>query len=125
MPPKRVLIVDDNKDAADTLAQLLQLEGHETQAAYSSKEALETVQMFGPDIMLLDIGLPEMNGYEVAKTLRSRLNLSRLCLIAVTGYGRAFDREFALTAGFDDHLMKPLDIAALRRAMEAVVADET
>ena len=114
---KRVLIIDDNKDAADSLAQLLQLDGHETQAAYSSKQALEHVQLFGPDIMLLDIGLPEMNGYEIAKALRSRPSLDHLRLIAVTGYGQAIDRQFALTAGFNDHLMKPLDIAALRRAM--------
>jgi CheY-like chemotaxis protein len=125
MPPKRVLIVDDNKDAADTLAQLLQLEGHETQAAYSSREALENAQKFGPDIMLLDIGLPGMNGYEVAKALRSQPGANHLCLIAVTGYGRPIDREFALTAGFDDHLMKPLDIAALRRAMEELITDKT
>jgi CheY-like chemotaxis protein len=117
---KRVLIVDDNQDAADTLAMLLQLDGHETQAVYTSREALEQAQSFHPDIMLLDIGLPEMNGYEVARKLRSQPALKAIRLIAVTGYGQAVDRVRAREAGFDDHLMKPVESAALARALAGV-----
>jgi PAS domain S-box-containing protein len=117
---KRVLIVDDNQDAADTLAMLLQLDGHETQAVYTSREALEQGQSFHPDIMLLDIGLPEMNGYEVARKLRSQPALKAIRLIAVTGYGQAVDRVRAREAGFDDHLMKPVESAALARALAGV-----
>jgi PAS domain S-box-containing protein len=117
---QRILIVDDNEDAADTLALLLQLDGHETQAVYSSKGALERAQSFRPDVMLLDIGLPEMNGYEVARQLRSLPGLQRLRLIALTGYGQAVDRARARAAGFDDHLMKPVDAEELARALAGV-----
>ena len=114
---KRILIVDDNEDAADTLAMLLQLDGHETQAVYTSKEALEQAQSFNPDVMLLDIGLPQMNGYDVARKLRSLPARKRIRLIALTGYGQAVDRARAQKAGFDDHLMKPVESAALARAL--------
>jgi PAS domain S-box-containing protein len=117
---KRILIVDDNQDAADTLAMLLQLDGHETLAVYASREALEQAQSFNPDIMLLDIGLPEMNGYEVARKLRSVPALQRIRLIAVTGYGQAVDRVRTREAGFDDHLMKPVESAELARALAGV-----
>ena len=113
----RILIVDDNEDAADTLAMLLQLDGHQTQAVYTSKEALEHAQSFKPDVMLLDIGLPEMNGYQVARKLRSTPGLDRIRLVALTGYGQAVDRARAQEAGFDDHLMKPVDSAELARAL--------
>jgi CheY-like chemotaxis protein len=120
-----VLIVDDNKDAADTPAQLLQLGGHDTQAAYTSKEALERVRQFDPDIMLLDIGLPDMNGYELARSLRAQPDLNDLRLIAVTGYGQDVDRELALAAGFDDHLMKPIDLMRLTRTMEGAAGAQS
>ena len=116
-PPKRILIVDDNTDAADTLAMLLQFDGHETSAAYTSRDALERAQSFRPDIILLDIGLPEMNGYEVARKLRSLPAGKDIRLIAVTGYGQAVDRERAQRAGFDDHLMKPVESPALQCAI--------
>jgi signal transduction histidine kinase len=117
---KRILIVDDNQDAADTLAMLLQLDGHETQAVYTSKDALERAQSFKPDVMLLDIGLPEMNGYQVARELRSTPGPDRIRLVALTGYGQAVDRARAQEAGFDDHLMKPVESAALARALEGL-----
>jgi PAS domain S-box-containing protein len=116
-PLRRVLIVDDNVDAADLIALLLQSEGHETQAVYTSKDALETVQAFKPEIMLLDIGLPEMDGYEVARRLRSLPGLKDMRLIALTGYGQAKDRERTRAAGFDDHLVKPVELLALKRSM--------
>ena len=116
--PRRVLIVDDNADAADMLALLLQLDGHEVQAVYSSRDALERAQSFRPDVMLLDIGLPEINGYEVAQQLRAIPQLRDIRLVAVTGYGRSEDRVRARAAGFDDHLVKPVEAIELKRALE-------
>jgi PAS domain S-box-containing protein len=119
---QRILIVDDNEDAADSLALLLQLDGHETQAVYTSAEALESAQSFKPHVMLLDIGLPEMNGYEVARRVRALIGLDRVRLIALTGYGQAGDQARARAAGFDDHLMKPVEWQALKRALAGTVA---
>ena len=115
-----MLIVDDNQDAADTLALLLQFDGHETQAVYTSKDALERALSFNPELILLDIGLPEMNGYEVARKLRSLPGRKDIRLIAVTGYGQAVDRARAEQAGFDDHLMKPVESLALKRALAGI-----
>ncbi|HEY3731086.1 MAG TPA: ATP-binding protein [Steroidobacteraceae bacterium] len=117
--PKRILIVDDNADAADSLAMLLQLDGHETLAVYNSVDAIEQAQSFRPDVMLLDIGLPEMNGYEVARRVRSRPELAQIRLIALTGYGQASDRARAQAAGFDAHLMKPVEPQQLTQALAA------
>jgi PAS domain S-box-containing protein len=116
--PRRVLIVDDNADAADMLALLLQLDGHEVQAVYSSRDALERAQSFQPDVVLLDIGLPEINGYEVAQRLRAMPQLRGISLVAVTGYGRSEDRARARAAGFDDHLVKPVEAIELKRVLE-------
>jgi PAS domain S-box-containing protein len=114
---RRVLIVDDNKDAADTLALLLQFDGHETRAVYTARDAIEEAQSIRPDVMLLDIGLPEMNGYEVAKVLRALPALAGMRLIALTGYGQAIDRERAQLAGFDEHLTKPVNSQTLQQAL--------
>jgi PAS domain S-box-containing protein len=118
---QRILIVDDNQDAADSLALLLQLDGHETQVVYGSKAALELAQSYHPDVVLLDIGLPEMNGYEVARRLRGLAGLERVRLIALTGYGQAEDQARAQAAGFDDHLMKPVESQALQQALAGFV----
>lgn len=117
---RRILIVDDNRDAAQSLAMLLNVEGHETQVAYSAKEALERARAFQPDISLLDIGLPEMNGYELAQRMRADRNDAGPILIALTGYGQAEDRARALSAGFADHLVKPVDLSALERSLAAL-----
>ena len=113
--PRRVLIVDDNIDVAESLALLLKLRGHETAVAYGGREAIERARGFGADVVLLDIGLPEMDGYEVARRIRAAGNDS--ALIAVTGYGRAEDVERARQAGFDDHLTKPVALADLERVL--------
>lgn len=110
--PKRVLIVDDNVDAADTLAELLKLIGHETQTAYTGKQAIERTVDFHPQVVFLDIGLPDMTGFEVAAALRS-LPVPSFLLAALTGYGQASDRKAALDSGFDEHFAKPLDFAKL------------
>ena len=114
---RRVLVVDDNVDAADSLAQLLQLEGHVTETAFAARAALEKFDKFAPDIVLLDIGLPEMDGYEVAHRLRQRVDTRAVALVALTGYGQREDRERALAAGFDDHLVKPVGFEELQRVL--------
>ena len=113
----RILIVDDNADAGTSLSALLQLNGHETQTAFSSVDALSLAESFDPDIVLLDIGLPEMDGYEVARRLRRTPQGPRIHIIALTGYGQQADRDRARQAGFDGHLVKPLDFAALDRML--------
>ncbi len=115
--PRRVLIVDDNADAADSLAMLLKVKGHDTYVVYSGKEALASIEFFKPDVALLDIGLPEMNGYDLARRLRAMSQLQALRLIALTGYGQVEDQQRARAAGFDGHLVKPVDLGALERAL--------
>ncbi|MET0984452.1 MAG: response regulator [Steroidobacteraceae bacterium] len=112
---RRVLIVDDNHDAADSLALLLQMSGHDTCVAYSAEEALRSTIEVQPDIVLLDIGLPRMDGYEVARQLRG--NGYKSLLIALSGYGQAEDRAQSAAAGFDAHLVKPVDAEELMRAL--------
>jgi signal transduction histidine kinase/ActR/RegA family two-component response regulator len=116
-PARRILIVDDNVDAADTLAMMLQLDGHEVQAVYSGPEGLERLGTFDAEIVLLDIGLPGMDGYEVVRRMRQLVRGRRLRLIALTGYGQPNDRALALAAGFDEHLVKPAARDELRRAL--------
>jgi signal transduction histidine kinase/ActR/RegA family two-component response regulator len=113
--PKRVLVVDDNVDAAASLAAFLQLDGHQAEAVYSAQGALDAIVTFGPDVVLLDIGLPQMDGYEVAKRIRAAGSCVRL--VALTGYGQAEDIERTHSAGFDAHLVKPVDFAALERSL--------
>jgi CheY-like chemotaxis protein len=115
--PRRVLIVDDNSDAADSLAMLLTCEGHETKVAYSGMEALRCIETFHPEVALLDIGLPEMSGYELARRLRATPQLNGIRLVALTGYGQAEDYEKTRADGFDDHLVKPVEFSALERTL--------
>jgi len=114
---RRVMIVDDNVDAADSLALLLGLQGHETVCAYSAAAALQRVSAFAPDVVLLDIGLPDTDGYEVARRLRGLPGCAAVTLIALTGYGQPEDRERALAAGFEAHLVKPVDLEALEQML--------
>jgi CheY-like chemotaxis protein len=118
--PLRIMIVDDNEDSANSLASLLQLDGHETETAYAPQVALERIPQFAPALVLLDIGLPGMDGYEVARRLRVRAELAGVRLIAVTGYGQAEDQQRARAAGFDDHLIKPVDLTRLRTIIAAL-----
>jgi CheY-like chemotaxis protein len=105
--PRRVLIVDDNLDTADSIAMLLKRSGHEVTVAYSGDKALEVAAEFLPEVVLLDIGLPEMDGYEVARRLRLDSQLKDVKLIALTGYGQDSDLQRSKHAGFDYHLVKP------------------
>ncbi len=112
---KRLLVVDDNVDAAETLRMMLEHEGHRVELAHTGAEALRAVDRFEPDVVLLDIGLPGMDGYEVARRIRARSRGGRIELYAVTGWAQDQDKGRAFEAGFDEHLKKPVDGASLRR----------
>jgi len=111
---RRVLVVDDNVDAAELLGEVLELDGHEVSIAHDGVEALERAGSFTPDVVFLDIGLPGMDGYEVARRLRERLGKATPRLVAVTGYGQAGDRQRSREAGFDAHLVKPAELDTVR-----------
>jgi len=115
--PVRVLVVDDNDDAADLLAEVLDTMGHEVSKAHDGPEALAVAEERRPEIALLDIGLPVMDGYELARRLRAMDGLGGIKLVAVTGYGQASDRRRSEEAGFDAHLVKPIDLEALSAAV--------
>jgi two-component system CheB/CheR fusion protein len=104
-----VLVVDDNRDSAEVLSQLLTITGHQVQTDYSGATALESAAAFHPDVVLLDIGLPGLDGYEVAKRLRQKPEFKQTLLIAVSGYCQEQDRKRSREAGFDHHLAKPID----------------
>ncbi|MBI3946035.1 MAG: response regulator [Armatimonadetes bacterium] len=114
---RRILLVDDNADMAGMLAGLLELEGHAVRVALSGPAALELAAASPPDVVLLDIGLPGMDGYEVARRLRALDGVAHARLVALTGYGKEQDRLRSREAGFDAHLTKPVDLDALRRAV--------
>ncbi|MDR5763235.1 ATP-binding protein [Caballeronia sp. LZ035] len=109
----RILIVDDNIDASETLTMLMDTLGNEVRVAANGSAALKETEQWSPDACLLDIGLPDMDGYELASLLRARPHTSQAVLIAVTGYGLPQDKEKALEAGFDHHFVKPLDVGKL------------
>jgi CheY-like chemotaxis protein len=113
---RRVMIVDDNHDAADSLAMMLALDGHETHVAYSAEDALADAGTFRPEVILLDIGLPMMDGYEVARQLRAMTGFNQVRIVALTGYGHLDDRGIR-TAEFNAHLVKPVDFEALANAI--------
>jgi CheY-like chemotaxis protein len=109
----RVLVADDNVDAADTMTAVLQMSGHEVRTVYSGSQAVEAAPAFSPHVMLLDIGMPGMTGYEVAQHLRADSRYDKTFLVALTGWGSESDRAQAMRAGFDHHLTKPVDHLAL------------
>ena len=109
LPRRRILVVDDNQDAANSLAVLLRLIGQEVQTAYTGATALAKAVDFLPSLVLLDIGMPGMDGYQVARHLRCNTTLQRVILVALTGWGQEEDRQRSKEAGFDYHLVKPVD----------------
>ena len=108
-----MLVVDDNVDAADTLAAVLDMMGHTTQVAHDGAQALAMAPQFLPDVIFLDIGLPGMSGYEVARALRQTAAGSKVILVALTGWGAENDRSQSSAAGFDHHLTKPANLLAI------------
>ncbi len=113
-PARRVLIVDDNTDAADMLATLFAFDGHDVRTAHSGPAALDAIRDFRPDVAFLDIGLPGMNGYELARRLRAEPQLEGMTLVALTGWGQDQDRRRSTEAGIDHHLTKPVDPDVVR-----------
>lgn len=111
----RILVVDDNANARDTLRMILELEGHEVETAPTVVRALEILDFQRPDVALVDIGLPEVDGYELARRVRHAPGLDGVRLIALTGFDEPEDRRKAREAGFDAHLAKPMDVEALLR----------
>jgi len=120
--PLGVLVVEDNEDAAEGLAMILRLWGHDVHVAHDGAAALEAVERHTPDVVLSDLGLPGMSGYELAQRLRQRPGFGRAVLIALSGYGRDEDRRRAVEAGFDHHLVKPPDLDTLARLLGRAAA---
>jgi len=116
--PRRILVVDDNRDAARSLARLLSLYGHNVQTAHDGPTALESARTHIPEIILLDIGMPRMDGFEVARRLRQDLGLKEVLLVALTGYGQDRDRRRSEAAGFDVHLVKPIEFEHLHTILQ-------
>ncbi|MFO0604321.1 MAG: ATP-binding protein [Polyangiales bacterium] len=117
-----VLLVDDNADALEMMELALRGAGYEVRAAADGPDALDALASFAPDVAVLDIGLPVMDGYELARALRRRPGLERLPLVALTGYGLAADRARSAEAGFDEHLVKPVELAVIEATLDAVLA---
>jgi signal transduction histidine kinase/DNA-binding response OmpR family regulator len=122
IPGNRILVVDDNRDAAESLGLILQSLGAEVRVARDGAEALETFGSYHPAVVLLDIGMPGMDGYEVARRIRARFPERRTALVALTGWGQEQDRRHAREAGFDHHLVKPADMDALQALLASLPA---
>lgn len=122
-PPQhvaRVLVVDDNEDGAEMLAEVLASRGHITRVAHDAPSALRVAAEFSPDVALLDLGLPVMDGFELAARLRALPGLADIRLVAITGYGQRSDFRRSREAGFHDHLVKPVDLDAIEATLTAV-----
>ena len=120
-PRRRILVVDDNRDAAQALKLLLETDGHEVQVAGDGAGGLALARQYKPDVALLDIGLPHMDGYELARRMREEPALGSTLLVAVTGYGQMHDRARASASGFNHHLVKPVEFSALQRLLRETV----
>ena len=120
-PRRRILVVDDNVDAAEALGELLRDFGHEVATAHGGPQALDTARLHCPEVVLLDIGMPDMDGYDVARRMRGELGLNEALLVALSGYGEDRDRRLAREAGFDQHVTKPVDAAKLTELLKLPV----
>lgn len=119
-PKRRLLVVDDNRDAAESMSMLLEMWGHEVAFAYDGPSAIQTAEQWRPEAVFLDIGLPGMDGYEVAERLRELPQARDAVLIAITGYGQEDDRVRSRRAGIDHHLVKPVAPDALRSLIDSL-----
>jgi len=122
LAPHRVLVVDDNRDAGDSLGMLLKVLGAEVRVARDGAEALEAYSAYDPAVVLLDIGMPGMDGYEVARRIRARSPGPRPTIVALTGWGQEDDRRVSREAGFDHHMVKPAEIGALKELLRSIPA---
>jgi CheY-like chemotaxis protein len=115
-----LLIVDDNIDAAQTLSSLLEIAGHQTMVAHDGYQGLQITEQFNPEVIFLDIGMPGMNGYEVARAVRKTPGMETVIIIALTGWGAEQDRELSKEAGFDAHLTKPASLASVNLLLSKI-----
>jgi CheY-like chemotaxis protein len=115
----RIVVAEDNRDGADSLTVLLELSGHDVHTAYDGAQALELIQRVHPHVALLDISMPKVDGYAIARRLADSRN-NDVVLIAITGWGQAKDRELATAAGFAHHFLKPVDFPKLQQLLESV-----
>ena len=122
MAQQCILVVDDERDSAETLALLLRIEGYRAETAYDGMEALRVAEDCQPQLVLLDISMPEIDGFDVAAKLRDRPWAQDLRIVAVTGWNRLDDRERARSAGFDEYLVKPIDFDRLKAVLQALLA---
>lgn len=120
MPPKRILVVDDEPDAAEMLAEFLQLTGYDCQFALSGPAALATARVYRPHVILLDVAMPQMDGYAVVQQLRLDPALHGAAIAALTGWSGPERERQALDAGFDRHIVKPVDLAALQQWLDRI-----
>ncbi|HET6381672.1 MAG TPA: response regulator [candidate division Zixibacteria bacterium] len=120
MSPLRILVVDDNRDSADSLAELLAMEGHETHIARDGHQAVRSAAQLQPDVVVLDIGLPGMSGHDAARLIRSLPGGERVALLALTGLSQAEDRRRSADAGFEEHLVKPVDLGVLAALLRRI-----
>ena len=121
----RILVVDDNHDSALSLAMMLSIMGHDTRTAHDGESAVETAESFLPEVILLDIGLPKLNGYEVAQRIREHAWGRSMFLIAVTGWGQEEDRQPSSEVGLNVHMVKPVEPAALEKLLAGLPQDPT
>ena len=117
----KILVVDDNVDSAESLALLLSMGGHEAHVAHDGPAAMDAAAQLRPDVMLLDIGLPKMDGFEVCRRVRQEPWGQKMTMVALTGFGQDRDREESESAGFDRHLVKPIDYDALLRTLDTLL----
>jgi CheY-like chemotaxis protein len=121
--PRRVLIADDNRDGAESLGMLLRMEGHDVLIVHDGRAATEAFATFGPEVALLDIGMPEISGYEVARSVRQGPFGHSVTLVAITGWGKDTDKARALAAGFNHHFTKPVEPEELMKVLQARTAN--
>lgn len=124
MHKARILVVDDNRDAVESLQMLLQLIGHEVKVAYDGPQAVDAYKAERPDIVFLDIGLPRLNGYEVARKIRGQATGHTPMLVALTGWGQEEDQRLAEQAGFDHHIVKPVAYEQLTDLLQRATLSE-
>ena len=120
----RILIADDNQDSADSLAMFLKIKGYEVGTAYDGEQAVEAAEALRPDVALLDIGMPNLDGYDACRRIRQQPWGQGMFLIALTGWGQEEDRRRTEEAGFDQHLVKPVDPAALMKLLASLSAKQ-